>query len=386
MNKFLSCVMVAMLLVFVASCRKELPIVGSTSTQVSDGQDGEIKGLFLLNEANMGSNKSTLDYYDYTSGVYSKNIFPERNPSVARELGDTGNDIKIWGGKLYAVLNGSNLVEVMNVTTAEHVAVVSIPNCRYLAFKDNYAYVTSFAGAINDDDANRRLGYVAKIDTATMAVVAECTVGYQPEEMAVVGDKLYVANSGGYISPEYDSTLSVIDLDSFSVVDEIEVAVNLHRVRADDDGKLWVSSRGDYEDVASALYVIDTENGEVVNQLNNLAVSNMTISATSLYVCSTEWSNAQQSNTVSYAVVDTEKQVVVNRGFITDGTDANITTPYGLAVNPYNGEIFVTDATDFITPGKLYCYSSVGVLRWSVTTGDAPAHIVFTNRELQSLE
>ncbi|MFI3266117.1 MAG: YncE family protein [Rikenellaceae bacterium] len=371
-------------LVAICSCRKDEYIIPSTSTQVSDGQDGEIKGFFLLNEGNMGSNKATLDFYDYTTGIYHKNIYPERNPSIARELGDVGNDIKIWGDKLYAVINCSNFVEVMDVNTAEHITQISIPNCRYLAFKDGYAYVSSFAGPVSIDPT-ARLGYVAKIDTLTMSVVDECTVGYQPEQMAVVGDKLYVANSGGYMVPNYDNTVSVIDLNSFEVIKTIEVEVNLHCLELDDYGYLWVSSRGDYYDISSKTFVIDTQTDQVVNTLNLLPNSTMTLCGDSLYVYSSEWSYSTNSNTVNYAIVNTQNQQVVTRSFITDGSQANITEPYGLAVNPYTREIFITDAKDYVTPGTVHCYSPEGNLKWSATTGDAPAHIVFTNKILQPL-
>ena len=179
-----------------SSCRKEDPVLRGEGDHVGGGESGEIKGFFLLNEGNMGSNKATLDYYDYGTGDYTRNIYPERNPGVALELGDVGNDLGIYGGKLYAVINCSNLVEVMDVETAVHAAQVSIPNCRYIAFDGGYAYVSSYAGAVEFDPEYRR-GYVAKIDTVTMQVVDTCGVGYQPEEMAVVSGRLYVANSGG---------------------------------------------------------------------------------------------------------------------------------------------------------------------------------------------
>ena len=53
------------------------------------------------------------------------------------------------------------------------------------------------------------------LDTRTLQLVDKVTVGYQPDEMAVVGGKLYVAHSGGYRVPDYDHTVSVIDLNTF---------------------------------------------------------------------------------------------------------------------------------------------------------------------------
>ena len=368
-----------------SSCRGEEEIVGSTDSRVTypDTVVGDIKGFFLLNEGNMGNNKSTLDYFDYTTGVYTKNIFAERNPGVVKELGDVGNDIQIYRDRLYAVINCSHFIEVMDVKTAKHIDVVSIPNCRYIVFKDDYAYVSSYAGPVQIDP-NARLGYVAKVDLNTLEVVDECTVGYQPDELVVVGDKLYVANSGGYRVPNYDNTLSVIDLNTFTETKKIEIAINLHRVELDQYGYLWISSRGDYYDTPSKTFVLDTETDEIVKTFD-LANSNMWRSGDLLYVYSTEWSWYTEKMENTYALVDTKTQTLIDNNFIKDGTEKDIVIPYGVAVNPNTGEIFATDAKNYVTPGKLHCYSADGVLKWSVTTGDIPAHIVFTTEKLQSI-
>ena len=371
------------------SCRREEAIVPSTSTGVTGGVDteaatGPIRGFFLLNEGNMGSNKATLDYFDYATGVYTKNLYAERNPGVVKELGDVGNDLQIYGNKLYAVINCSHFVEVMDLRTARHLTQISIPNCRYIVFDGGYAYVSSYAGPVQIDP-NARLGYVAKIDTATLQVVDTCTVGYQPEEMVITDGRLYVANSGGYRVPNYDRTVSVIDLGSFEEVRKIDVAINLHRMEIDRYGQIWVSSRGDYYEVPSRTYVIDSRSDEVVDELNLLPCSNMTLCGDSLYVYSTEWNYTTQSNTVSYAIVDVASHRILTRQFITDGTDDRIAIPYGLAVHPDTREIYVTDAGDYVTPGRLYCFHPDGTLNWSVETGDIPAHFAFTRYALEPL-
>lgn len=370
-----------------ASCRREEGIVPSTSTNVTDGNqpDGPIRGFFLLNEGNMGSNKATLDYFDYASGNYTKNIYAERNPGVVKELGDVGNDLQIYGNKLYAVINCSHFVEVMDVRTARHITQISIPNCRYITFDKGYAYVSSYAGPV-EIDPNARLGYVAKIDTATMQIVGTCTVGYQPEEMVITNGKLYVANSGGYRVPNYDRTVSVIDLERFEEIKKIDVAINLHRLELDRYGHIWVSSRGDFYETPSRTYVIDSKSDQVVDEFDLLPCSNMTLCGDSLYMYSTEWNYPTQSNTINYAIVNVQSRKVVTRNFITDGTDAQIVVPYGLAVNPQTREFFVTDAGNYVTPGMLYCFAPDGTLKWSVETGDIPAHFAFTTRALEPIE
>ena len=342
---------------------------------------GGIYGMYLLNEGNMGSNKASIDYYDYTTGYYYRNIYGQRNPTEVKDLGDVGNDIRIFNGKLWAVINCSNYVEVMDAATARHLAKIAIPNCRYLAFDGSYVYVSSYAGPVQIDQ-NARIGYVAKIDPATYEVVATETVGYQPEEMAVVGNKLYVANSGGYRVPNYDRTVSVINLTTFKEMYQIDVDINLHRLEPDHYGNLYVSSRGDYYDIPSKTYIIDTQTDKVTDKLSDLPNSNMTLCGDSLYVYSTDFSYVTEKWTVAYAIVDTRTKQIVTRNFITDGTDRQIQVPYGLAVHPVTKDFFVTDAKDYVSPGVLICFGSDGKKKWSVTTGDIPAHMVFTDEPL----
>jgi DNA-binding beta-propeller fold protein YncE len=84
---------------------------------------------------------------------------------------------------------------------------------------------------------------------------------------------------------------------------------------------------------------------------------------------------------VSYAIVNAKDESIVTKNFITDGTDKLIKTPYGMALDPENGDIYVTDAKDYLLPGTLYCFGKDGKKKWSVTTGDIPAHFAFIPRQ-----
>ena len=192
------------LLFFFASCREDELIFPSQSIQVAHPRpDAKILGFYHLNEGNMGMNRASIDLFDARQGTYTIDIYSEQNPNVVKELGDVGNDIKIYGNKVYAVINCSNKIEVLDKWTAKRIKVIDVPNCRYMAFHGDKAYVSSYAGpvAINP---NAEIGFVAEIDTTTLELTRKVTVGYQPEEMVVHDGKLYVANSGGYRVPNYD--------------------------------------------------------------------------------------------------------------------------------------------------------------------------------------
>ena len=347
---------------------------------ISTFADDEPIGMYLLNEGNMGSNKASIDYLDFVNGYYIRNIYSERNPNVIKELGDVGNDIQVYGSKLYAVINCSHKVEVMDAKTCKRIGQIDIPNCRYIRFNRGKAYVTSYVGPVSiDPDA--QLGAVFEVDTATLEKTNKVTVGYQPDELEIMGEYIYVANSGGYRVPNYDYTVSVVEMYGMKQVEKIPVGINLHRIRRDQYDQLWVSSRGNYEDIPSRLFVLRKKeqftSDMVVGDTLDIPCSEMTILGDSLYFYSVSWNNQTEENAVSYGIIDVRTHELLTDRFITDGTEADIKIPYGIAINPYTRDIFVTDAKNYVSSGVLHCYGKDGKKKWSVRTGDIPAHICF---------
>ncbi len=324
-----------------SSCREDELVVPTEYDIIGDERhDSGIRGLYLVNEGNMGSNKCTIDYYDYMTGLYSRNFYSERNPNVIKELGDVGNDIGIYGSKLYVVVNCSHKVEVMDARTGVRINL-------------------------------------------SLKVTRKVSVGYQPEEMEIIDDYMYVANSGGYRVPNYDNTVSVIQMIDFKQIQQIEVGINLHRIKKDRYKKLWVSSRGDYQTRPSRLYVLEKKAGynrmEVTDTIP-VACSNMAIHGDSLFYYATEWNNFTATNTISYGIINVATKECISTNFITDGTEKEITIPYGIAVHPETCDIFVTDAKNYVSSGTLYCFTKEGKLKWKVRTGDIPAHITFLSK------
>lgn len=372
------------------SCRDGDTVISSEPEDTgSKAEKGDIMGLYLLNQGNMGSNKATLDFLDLSGDngeniIYHRNIYSERNPNEIKELGDVGNDIKIYGSKLWMVINCSNKVEVADAYTCKKVAKIDIPNCRYLAFDGGFAYVSAYVAPVNmRQDAE--VGAVYKVDTLTMKVVDKVTVGYQPDELAVVHGKLYVANSGGYRNPNYDCTVSVIDLMTFKEERKIDVAINLHRCRADKYGQLWVSSRGDYKDVPSRLYWLNPnaagqmeKGGEV-----EVPVSNMCIVGDSLYYIGVQWNETSKKNSIEYGIVNVSQHKVIAHSLSSAPEIQSIEMPYGIIVNPQKKDFYLMDAKNYVSSGELLHFKADGTFDWRVWTGDIPAEASFVYRKPQ---
>lgn len=371
------------ILMLLSSCRHDDYIIYSIDEDTGGKTaKSEIMGMYLLNEGNMGSNKCTLDYLDLSGNTetvhYYRNIYAERNPSTVKELGDVGNDLKIHDSKLWMVINCSNKVEVATADSCRRLAKIDIPNCRYIAFDDNYAYVSSYVGPVQIS-TNTQLGRVYKIDTRTYQKVDSIEVGYQPEELCIVGNKLYVANSGGYRIPQYDHTISIIDLSAFKEEKKIDVADNLHRCRADHYNQLWVSSRGTYNGTPAKLFWLEPDKqGEMtVKDCLPVAVSDMCIVGDSLYFFGVEWNYVKMENEISYGIINVRTHQLITRQLSEAKEIESITLPYGLIVNPVHRDFYIMDAKNYVSSGELLHFHADGTFDWRVWTGDIPAHAVF---------
>lgn len=338
----------AALTLILSSCHKD-KVTPTKPAPVTDG-------FYVLNQGLFNDNNSTLSFYSYSTKAVTADIFSSVNN---RGLGDTGNDIEIYGSKMYIVMNVSSTVEVVDPKTAKSIQQIKLfsgttpRQPRDVAFYKGNAYVTSYDGT------------VAIIDTASLAVTGYIPVGRNPEQLAVANGKLYVANSGGLDYPNYDNTVSVIDLSTATVTKTLTVADNPQNVGTDGNGNVYVLSAGNYADVGPSLAVIN-DNTDAVTSQTNFDGSGMVIQGSTAYFITS-------TNTIK--VFNLATQTVTTNSFITDGTA--ITTPYALAVDGSTGEVFVTDAKDYVSAGSVYAFDKTGKKEYSITVGINPGKIAF---------
>ena len=383
MKRFSIFYFACLILAVASSCREDFYIIPSQNQDTGVAPTrGDIVGMYVLNEGNMGSNKASIDFLDLDENKptvhYHRNIYSERNPNVVKELGDVGNDIKIYGSKLWIVVNVSNKVEVATADSCKRITQINIPNCRYLAFKDGFAYVSSYVGPVKlDKDAP--LGMVYKVDTVDFKKKDSVVVGYQPEELCIVDNKLYVANSGGYRMPNYDNTLSEIDLTTFKEIRKIEVGLNLHHCQVDHYGQIWVTSRGNYNDVPSRIYWLYKGHNQLYEVIDSIdtPVSGLSIVGDSLYYYGSAWNSATATNTISYGLINVRTHQTIETNLFSAPQIKAITMPYGIMVNPTERDFYLMDAKNYVSSGSLLHFKPDGTFDWSVQTGDIPGHATF---------
>ncbi len=376
-------------LLTLSACREDeyVSYVIDTPLGSSPATSSSIAGMYVLCEGNMGSNKCTLDYLDLSGQWtgkdqrihYLRNIYGQQNPSTVFELGDVGNDIQIYGSRLWIVVNCSNKVEVCHAADARRIGQVNIPNARYVTFHDGFAYVSSYVGGVQQGN-DAPLGCVYKVDTLSLQKVDSVLVGYQPEEMAVVQNRLYVANSGGYRAPDYDHTMSVIDLSlpKMSVSETIDIAPNLHHVVADKQGHLWITSRGDYGKTPAQLHCLEPS-GPTKLHTFDIPVTSFSLAGDTLFcLCATDQGHPLLSliNTRNGESLPSPSQ----------WQEPKLVHPYGLIANPETRDFYLMDAKNYVSSGELLHFLADGSFDWRVWTGDIPSRAAFVGQRDRYLD
>jgi DNA-binding beta-propeller fold protein YncE len=373
-------------LVAIASCTKEntpeeVPFAG-IDVEVGE-QNGSFNKLYILNEGAFPG-ASTLDLLDFKNKKYCADIFAQANPDVVQGLGNTANDMAVVDGKLWVALNASNQVAVLQLPSAKLERVIDVESPRYIAVDGQYVYVTSYASAVYGGE-NMVPGKVYRINKKSYET-ATVEVGYQPEGLAVLKGKLYVANSGGY-NWVHDNRISVIDLASFKLEKHIEAPMtNLFQMVATED-QIWVSSYGEStwtQDEASGEWIQSvsapqglvsmTPNGQFT-EWDGVHADKMCLCGNTLF-CFGNAKEMEGGYEEWLYLINTNLGGNTYQGvrFLGSGLEC-VGYPYGILVNPDNGDFYICDAS-FTSGSKVHCFSSSLQHKWTVDTGVGTGHLL----------
>lgn len=327
-------------------------------------------GVYVFNQGNQSAGiGGALSFIDPSTASYRNDVFLLVN---GRELGSMLQDGVVLGDNLYIAVNGSNTVEVVNKNTVQSVAQIPTPSDlggpRDVVTDGEYVYASMYGG------------YVVRIDPATNEIDNTVQVGPNPEEMAVLGNHLYVVNSDGMNWPPANCSVSKINLDDFTEVKKIEVGNNPNKIVAHAaSGKLFVACWGDFYNNPNSLWTIDAASDEATDL--QVSVTFMCISGDVLYTIYDSYNGPESVQYVTYNATDNS---VLDDAFIpavtsNNGSEYNrVDSPAGITVNPADGHIFIASYVDdpvnaYTLPSYVYEYNAQGEVqrRYDVGVGAA---------------
>ena len=351
------------IIVLLGACKKDDKVVAPPELAAT-------KGIYVLSEGTYSGNDSKLAYRDASSGSVFGDFFVQQNPSVSAGLGDTGNDMIIYGSKMYIVMNGSGNVTVLNAATATLLSQISFGglgsgnrNPRYALGVKGKVFITCWDNT------------VSIIDTTSLQVSGSIAVGANPEGIISSGNYLYVANSGALNYPDYDSTVSVVDMSTMMEIKKIKVGLNPQQLEVNSTGDVYVSAYGDAfatVPVPASISVISSSTNMLKTTLGtDYQFDHIRIFNDTAYMYSNYGNTIKVYNTIS--------NTLIRNSFIADATPVTVT--YGLNIDEQNGDVYVGDAGDFSVPapGMVTCFNRNGVKKFSFSTapGLNPNKILF---------
>ena len=322
------------------------------------------EGVYVLNNGKYGSNNATLSYYDVTSKTVVSDVFSSVN---GRKLGDTAQDMLIYGSKMYVAMYGSKQIEVMDKqgkslkTLTSKNADNSLHQPRCFTSANGKVYVSFFDG------------YVGVIDTTSLEIGTIVPVGLNPEQLTVANNKVYVAVSEGLNYPNTGTKVAVLNASTLAEVTKIDVVKNPINVLSDSQGDVYVISMGDYGTTANnTLQRIDKQTQAVTTVMD---ATIMTICNDTIYAIYTQWNQP----TVSYIKYDAKNEKLISNNFITDGTKLT-NGPACIKVDPVTGNIYIGDS-DYQTNGDMYIFSREGKLINKFEVGLNPVGAFFISNK-----
>ncbi len=338
------------------SCKKDKPVEPIDSNFSTSGQ------FLVLNEGLFQQNNTSLSLINPNSGSVTSNIFLNINQ---RSLGDTGNEMKKYGSKIYVIVNGSSTLEIMEASNLKSIKQVDMKTTsgnnkqpRSISFSGTKAYITCYDG------------FVDVLDTNSLNIETRIVVGSNPEKSCVANNKLFVTNSGGLNYPNVDSTVSVIDLNTNQEITKITIGKNPGAIFTAANGQIYVISRGDYGSIPARMHRIDPNSMTKAETYTFDALDIHSYKNNEILVSFFNY-NTNQTNISSFNFVSNS---IVNGNVL----DANqIVSFYGLKYNNANDNIYCFDANSFTNLGIIKVFSPSGNLIQTYNVGLNPNSILF---------
>ena len=319
------------------------------------------KGIFVLCEGNDGMNNSALMHYNLNSKEVN-DIFTEINN---QGLGDLGNDMELYQNKLFIAVKGSASLNIVNAETGKLIKRIPVVDEQGINRKPSRLCQSSTMLYLCTVD-----GYVIEVNPQTNSLGRKVKVGRNPEDICFVNGKLYVTNSGGldWNTPiGYDRTVSVVDVQTMTETKKIDVGLNPAFIKPLGNNLVGLIIKGDYSNVPNAFVTINTLTDEV-NASNNIAMSNFDIIGNQILYVNYDYI-AMQTSIKTYDYLNNTSSDFIK----TSGIISQIISPYGVNINSLNQEVYITDATNFSSSGKVFVFDLEGNFKYSFTTFNIPS-------------
>lgn len=336
------------LLLLISSCGKD------KSPDLPTG-----KGVYIVNEGNFNFGTAEVSFYNTTTNEVSNGLFSAANNYM---LGDVAQSMYVKDSTGFIVVNNSAKVEVVRLPALTRLHTIAIPNSSprsFLPVSDSIALVTELYA--------RKVWVVNYI---TGAVVGHITTQGWTEDMLLIGSDIFIQQKINRTLSNTFATIHKVDLATLTASTHAGTFTgrDVTGMVKDKYNRIWVAVD---EDTAAhqpaGFYCFNTN----LTEVKSFFFSGYGHHPSRLCVSPADDRLYYTDGSV-YTFTADDNAVPVTP--LITGGNRNI---YSMAVNPANGDIYLSDALDFVQQSVIYRYDNNGNLLHSFTAGVISGNFAF---------
>lgn len=327
---------VLILMVFLSACRKEKPLPENVNTGSAS--------ILVLNEGNFMWANAGVDAYNLDSGTLQANVYQKVN---GKPLGDVLQSGSIINGDVWLVVNNSGKIVVLDSQTLkEKYSITGLGSPRYAVKAAGYIWVTDlYSGKILVRDATGK------------QLVKQIQTGVWTEQMIAIANNVWVAC--------YDGWLRKYNAETYVIVDSNYVGKGLRWITKDKYNNLWALAS--YNDSGYSRLQQWSADGKKIKSFT------MPLSGYASSLCMNPTGDSLYYLANGLYCMGTEAAQLPASPIFSKHA-ANF---YHVAHHPRRNLLFLCDAADYVSKGKVYILSSGGNEIKSFTAGIIPSGFVF---------
>lgn len=340
-------VLVCLAIMLLASCKDEPEPQGPASG-----------GIYIINEGNFNFGTADVSVYNQGTNTVTNEVFATANNYP---LGDVAQSMYVKDSTGYIVVNNSAKIEVVRLPSFKGIKTISISGSSpryFLPINDSIAYVSElYAKKI----------WVINYETGNVTTTIS-TTGWT-EKMVPMNGYVYVQQRIADNLPNSENKLLQIDPQTHTIVNSKPFGNrDVTGIAYDGNNRIWISTD---EDTAGGYKTALHCFAPNLTPIKTLAHSNYGRHFSHLCIYRT-------TGTVIYMDgdlfrVDEDDTSLTNWLFV----DRHGRNFYAMDLNPNNGDVYVSDALDFVQRSRIYRYGINGYEINSFTAGIISGNFTF---------
>ncbi|MGF1669172.1 MAG: T9SS type A sorting domain-containing protein [Balneolaceae bacterium] len=329
--------------------------------------------VIVANQGNFMQGNATLTEFIPDNGMAVDGVFFNEN---GFQLGDIAQNVAIFDGKMYVVVNNSNVIRVLNPETFRQRFEIPIAGGasprEIIRLNAHYAYVTNlFDNSVSLIDLQNNEELMPRI-----------SVGENPDKAFFHNGLAYISNNGFGA----DSTVFVIDpklsegttgnIATHEIIDTLFVSRGPAEMLVDDQERLWIVSTGFAGEFDSDFNIIPGtgEPGGVhifdINTREEIASIEIESAGSDIAYdpnAGKVYINSGGVRVIDCSTFQLDPDILIEGNFFAMNFSANEAQP----------RFYLADAKDFSVNGEVFIHDTQGSLVTSFPTGIIPGDILF---------